>query len=59
MEIPEQLKASFEQWFKRLQSLTETKLVAEHWAERWYDGYSPQEALDSGPDPDNSYRKER
>lgn len=46
------LKADFESWFKRLQALTEQVLVPEDWTGRWFDGYTPEEALEDGPEDD-------
>lgn len=50
-EIETNLNKDFDDWFARLQALTPaTKHVQEDWAERWFDGYTPEEALEDGPE---------
>lgn len=50
--IAHQLQAEYEAWFKRLQALTDEALDGDDWTGRWYDGYSPEEALAAGHDED-------
>ena len=38
--------AELDAWFAQLQSLTTCKLDVEDWTERWFDGYTPKEALE-------------
>jgi len=48
------LKAEFDEWFARLQAIetrrSGAKLDPEDWAGRWFDGYTPEEALEDGPE---------
>ncbi len=44
------LHADFDAWFKCLQALTSEPLYPPDWTERWFDGYTPEEALEDGPD---------
>jgi hypothetical protein len=46
------LGAQYEDWFKRLQAISKEPLDIDDWTGRWYDGYTPEEALDNGPDDD-------
>lgn len=46
------VNAQYEAWFKQLQALTSEVLDIEDWTGRWYDGYTPSEALEDGPDED-------
>lgn len=46
------LNAEFEEWFAKLQALTSEALVPEDWTERWFDGYTPADALEDGPEED-------
>ena len=46
------LAEEYEAWFKQLQALTSNALNIEDWTGRWYDGYTPSEALEDGPDDD-------
>lgn len=39
-------------WFEDLQHLTSRALDPKDWTGRWYDGFSPAEALAEGPDND-------
>jgi hypothetical protein len=50
--IGETLNAEFEVWFAKLQALTERVLIPEEWTGRWYDHYTPEKALEDGPDED-------
>ena len=44
------LQEAFDAWFARTQALTSEPLKPEDWTERWFDGYTPQEALEEGPE---------
>lgn len=44
------LNAEFDAWFAKLQALTDVALNKEDWTERWFDGYTPEEALEDGPE---------
>lgn len=46
------LNADFDAWFVKLQALTTEILDPEDWTGRWYDGYTPAEALEDGPEDD-------
>ncbi len=50
MTIAERLKAGFDRWFAELQALTNTRLEPEEWTGRWFDGFTPAEALPLGPE---------
>lgn len=50
--LGESISASYEAWFKQLQALTSDDLSAADWTGRWYDNYTPAEALLEGPDED-------
>jgi hypothetical protein len=47
-QIQKNLETDFDAWFTRLQALTPEVLVAEDWTERWFDGYTPEDALQDG-----------
>lgn len=49
-DIEQRLNAEFDAWFARLQALTERVLVPEDWGGRWFDGYTPEDALEDGPE---------
>lgn len=46
------LQDKYDAWFEELQHLTTNLLDPNDWTGRWYDGYSPAEALEDGPDED-------
>lgn len=46
------LNAEFEAWFAQLQALASEALTPEDWTERWFDGYTPEQALKDGPEYD-------
>ena len=50
--LGETLQTEYDEWFKKLQALTSRALDPKDWTGRWYDGYSPAEALEDGPDED-------
>jgi hypothetical protein len=50
--LGEQIGAEYDAWFKQLQALTDAALDPKDWTGRWYDGYTPAEALADGPDKD-------
>jgi hypothetical protein len=50
--LAKRLNAEFETWFDQLQTLTDQELDPDDWTGRWYDGYSPQEAIEDGPEDD-------
>lgn len=52
MDVEQRLNAEFDAWFEELQKLSGEKLDKADWVERWYDGYSPKEALEDGPEDD-------
>ena len=49
-EIEKRLEAEFDAWFARLQLLTSDALEPSDWTERWFDGYTPSDALAAGPE---------
>lgn len=49
-EMEKRLDEEFNAWFARLQALTDEPLTPEDWPERWFDGYTPEEALEDGPE---------
>ena len=51
--LGEALNAEFTAWFEALQSLTAQPLDPEEWTGRWYDGYTPAQALEDGPESDS------
>lgn len=50
--LGEKLQAEYDAWFVQLQALSKDPLRPEDWTGRWYDGYTPAEALEDGPDSD-------
>lgn len=48
--VAHKLQAEYDEWFKRLQALTSKVLLPEEWTGRWYDGFTPEEALKEGPE---------
>lgn len=50
--MAERLTAEFDAWFAKLQALTDCVLVPEDWTGRWYDGFTPADALAEGPEED-------
>lgn len=50
--LAHKLQTEYDDWFKRLQALTNKELSPDDWTGRWYDGYTPAEALADGPDED-------
>lgn len=48
--LGDKLEAEFDAWFKELQKLSPEPLDPEDWPERWFDGYTPAEALEDGPE---------
>ena len=46
------LQDKYDAWLEELQRLTSKVLDPSDWTGRWYDGYSPAEALEDGPDDD-------
>ena len=53
MSMAEKLNAEFDAWFAQLQALTRKTLIPEDWTGRWYDGYTPANALEHGPETDD------
>ena len=49
--------AEFDAWFSLLQGMSPGKLDPEDWTELWFDGYTPEEALQVGPE--NKVRRHR
>jgi hypothetical protein len=49
-EIEARLNAEFDAWFKQLQALTKDKLDPDDWGGRWFDRFTPEEALADGPE---------
>jgi hypothetical protein len=47
------LRRQYDEWFSQIQALSPDKLNPDDWVTRWFDGYTPQEALEDGPEPDN------
>jgi hypothetical protein len=45
-----QLNDQYEAWFAQLQQLSTEPLNKDDWVERWFDGFTPAEALDAGPE---------
>ncbi len=52
MDMKTKLTAEFDAWFLRLQAHTDAALVPEDWTERWFDGFTPADALAVGPEND-------
>lgn len=52
MDVEAKLNAEFDAWFAKLQALTSDALDQEDWTERWFDGYTPEDALAAGPESD-------
>lgn len=50
--LGETLQSQYNDWFKRLQALTDQALDPDEWTGRWFDGYTPADALQDGPDED-------
>lgn len=60
--IAHNIQTAYSEWFARLRALTDAPLIFEAYTGRWYDGYTPEDALRFGPDPDfdaAEYRRER
>lgn len=51
--IAKRLQTEFDNWFAKLQELSTDKLDPEDWTGRWYDGYTPSDALAAGPEDDD------
>ena len=51
--LEEALAAEFDAWFLALQALSPIALDPEDWTGRWYDDYTPAEALEDGPEDDD------
>ena len=52
-DLKAKLDAEYMAWFAKLQALTDVALDPDAgWIGRWYDGYSPAEALEDGPEDD-------
>lgn len=51
-EMEKRLEAEFDAWFVRLQALTKDPLNQDDWTGRWFDGYTPEDALEDGPEVD-------
>lgn len=49
----QKLNAEYDAWFARLQALTKDHLDPEEWTERWFDGYTPEQAFADGPESDD------
>lgn len=49
-DVEKQLNTEFDAWFAKLQVLAKEPLKQEDWTERWFDGYTPEEALEDGPE---------
>lgn len=47
MDIEARLNAEFDAWFAKLQALSKEALEPEDWADLWFDGYTPEEALEA------------
>lgn len=50
--MQKRLEAEFNAWFARLQALTSRALEPDDWTGRWFDGYTPEQALTEGPEED-------
>ena len=50
MDPEKKLNADFDEWFAKLQAISDVELTAEDWPERWFDGYTPAQALAAGPE---------
>lgn len=47
MNLQEKLDAEFNEWFAKVQALTDEALEPDdQWAGCWFDGYTPEEALE-------------
>lgn len=53
MDMEQRLNAEFDAWFAQLQALTSEALDPDDWPERWFDGYTPADALKAGPESDD------
>lgn len=49
-EIEQRLQTEFDNWFAKLQEISTEQLDPEDWTGRWYDGYTPSDALAVGPE---------
>ncbi len=50
--MQKQMEAEFDAWFARLQALTSEALEPDDWTGRWFDGYTPEQALEVGLEED-------
>lgn len=44
------LNAEYDAWIKKLEEIAGHELDPEEWTGRWYDGYTPKEAWEDGPE---------
>lgn len=47
------LQRQFEEWFAELQKLSSQPLNPDDWGGRWFDYYTPADALTAGPESDD------
>lgn len=52
-EIEQRLQNEFDNWFAKLQELSTDSLDPDDWTGRWFDGYTPSDALAVGPEVDD------
>jgi hypothetical protein len=49
--MSDRLNAEFDVWFAKVKALSKVPLdPSQDWAELWFDGYSPEEALEDYPE---------
>jgi hypothetical protein len=47
-DLQAKLNAEFDAWFAKVQAITDEALEpSEDWAAAWFDGYTPEDALES------------
>jgi hypothetical protein len=54
ISVEARLNAEYDVWFERLQSLTDLALAKQDWVSRWYDGFTPIQAFEAGPEGDEA-----
>lgn len=53
IDIEAAMNAQFDAWFAELQKLSSVALNPDDWGGRWFDYYSPADALAAGPERDD------
>ena len=49
-DMSKKLEMEFDEWFNELKELSAGIVHPTGWVVRWFDGYTPSEALEEGPE---------